>query len=90
MKVALITIACLLVGCASTTTEILVGPSLRDGGFYPGHGLVGTVRVKRDLTERTWCEYSHTSYLLQGPPFGSRSEEDSLDLFSCGIRVSGE
>lgn len=76
-----------LAGCASTSAELVVGPALRDDGMYPGHGLVGTVRIKRQLTERTWCEYSHTSYLLEGPPFGPRSEEDSLNMVGCGFRI---
>lgn len=76
-----------LAGCASTTAELVIGPALRDDGFFPGHGVIGTVRIKRHLTERTWCEVTHTSYLLEGPPFGPRSEEDSLNMVGCGVRI---
>ena len=57
--------------------------------MYPGHGMLGTVRIKKRLTETTWCEYQHTSYIFKGPPFGPRSEEDSLDMAACGVRFGG-
>lgn len=80
----------LLSGCASTSAEITIGPALVDGGMYPGHGIVANIRVKRHLTEKTWCEWSHSSYVFEGPPFGPRNEEDSLDVLACGMRFGGQ
>lgn len=85
--------ACILTGCASMppgmSVDTLLGTKVRDGGFY-GSGPTATIRVKQRLTDRTWCEYEHVSFLLKGPPFGPRTEEDSLNHVGCGVRFGDQ
>jgi hypothetical protein len=78
----------ILSGCASTTADILIGAPVADRGFV-GHGPTATLRIKRHLTDRTWCEFEHVSFPLAGPPFGPQTDEDSLNQIACGLRFGG-
>lgn len=88
MKTHTVVLLFLLSGCAPTA-EVMVGAPVANGGFY-GSGPTATIRLRQQLGGSTWCEYEHISYILKGPPFGPRNEEDSLDQIGCGIRFGGE
>lgn len=89
IRIPLIFIACLLTACGSMplgmSAEALVGAPVVDRGFV-GHGPTATIRIKQRITNRTWCEFEHVSYLTSGVPFGERTEEDALNQVGCGIR----
>lgn len=59
----------------------------RDGGFA---GPSDTVRfsVRYDISERSFCQASHTSHLSAGWPFNGE-REDWLDVVECGARFGG-
>ena len=50
-------------------------------------GFYGSVRQEWRGTERLtpFCQYSHYSQWLEGPPFNNRAES-SLDHFGCALR----
>lgn len=58
-----------------------------DGGFA---GPNDTVRfsVRYDISERSFCQLSHTSHLSAGWPVNGKSE-DWLDVIECGTRFRG-
>lgn len=76
-----------LAGCAGLSADVMVGSKIRDGGFH-GAGPTATLRLRQAITPRVWCEYEHVSHWLVGPPFGDKSEEDSLDQVGCGVRFA--
>lgn len=78
--------AVLTSGCANMTVTTMVGAKVRDSGFHGPTGPTLTLRLEKPITENVRCEYEHVSHLLVGPPLGPKSEEDSLDQVSCGVR----
>lgn len=89
MKALTLILALHLAGCG-VSADVMLGAKVRDGGFYGPTGPLLTIRARKHLTERTWCEYEHVSHLLVGPPFGASHEEDSLDQVGCGITFGGD
>jgi hypothetical protein len=91
MKKAVITAICtLLAACASAPpvrVDLGMGSAhawANDDRDWVGRSPAVILRIRSDFTKHTGCEYSHTSNLIDGPPFNDRAES-SLDFIGCTV-----